>query len=302
MFGVTILGNNSALPAHNRHPTCQIVTIDKELLMLDCGEGTQMQLAAYNIRRSKIAHIFISHLHGDHYFGLMGLLNSFSLMHREAEINLYAPAPLQEIINLQMRAADSNFNFTLNFHSIEKEGFLVQTEKYSVYTFATEHRIACYGFLITQHKGKRKIRKDKLDEYKIPVGFCKNLKDGEDIQLEGGRRYRNEELTDDGPPAKRYAYCADTRYLEALIPLIKDVDLLYHETTYLKEFGEKAFERFHSTTTDAGKIAVLANAKKLLIGHYSSKYNAEDLQHYEKETREVFPDCSLSIEGVTYLV
>ncbi len=300
MFGVTILGNNSALPAYDRHPTAQVVTLNDQLFLIDCGEGTQMQIARYRIKRSKIHHIFISHLHGDHYFGLIGLITSMGLLGREQELHLYATAGLQDIIKLQLEVAATTLPFPLIFHPLDKEGILVDTPKFSVECFSTEHRIACWGFIIREKKKPRKIDKERVVQYEIPAAFYERLKDGEDYETKGGELIKNEMVTIPNKPPRSYAFCADTRYLESIAEKTKGVNVLYHETTYLKELEERAQARFHATTVQAATIALKAGVERLLIGHFSSKY--ENLDAFKNEAREVFPNTDLAIEGVTYRV
>lgn len=254
MLAVTILGNNSAVPAFDRHPTSQVVILNGANFLVDCGEGTQIQMINYKIRRSRISHIFISHLHGDHYFGLIGLITSFSLLGRQQELHIIGPAPLQQLIELQLKVADTTLCFDLHFHTIRNEGILIDHEKFSVKCFRTNHRIECYGFVFSE---------------KTPKG-------------------------------KSYAFCADTKYDEDLIAHIKDVDMIYHETTYLDNFRERAELRFHSTSRQAALIAQKAGNKKLLIGHFSSRYDT--LEEFETEAREIFPNTELALEGVTYWV
>lgn len=300
MFGVTILGNNSAIPAFDRHPTAQVVTLNEQIILIDCGEGTQMQIARYRIKRSKINHIFISHLHGDHYFGLIGLLTSMGLLGREQDLHLFAPKGLDEIIALQLKVANTVLPFKLHFTALEKEGLIVDNHKFSVECFTTQHRVECFGFIIREKKVPRKIDKEKVLQYEIPTAYYESLKQGKDYETKDGRIISNELVTIANKPAKSYAYCADTIYDEALAIKTKDVDVIYHETTYLKDLHERAALRFHSTTIQAAAIAYKANAKRLLIGHFSSKY--ELLNEFLSETIEVFPNTDLAIEGVSFIV
>jgi ribonuclease Z len=300
MLAVTILGNNSAVPAFDRHPTSQVVTIDGTNLLVDCGEGTQIQMINYKIRRSKISHIFISHLHGDHYFGLVGLINSFSLLSHQQELHVFGPSPLQQIIELQLSVADTKLSYPLHFHTISGEALLVDEEKFSVKCFRTNHRIECYGFVFTEKKQLRKIDPDKAKEHNIPLSFYDRLKDGENYIGQDGTVVKNESVTIEGAKGKIYGFCADTKYDETIIPHIRDADMIYHETTYLDNLRERAESRFHSTSRQAAMIARKANVKKLLIGHFSSKYDT--LEEFEKEAREVFLETELALEGVAYKV
>jgi len=300
MLAVTILGNNSAVPAFDRHPTSQVVTMNGNLFLVDCGEGTQIQMIKYKIRRSKISHIFISHLHGDHYFGLVGLINSFSLLSHQQEMHIYAPTPLKEIIELQLRVADTQLCYPLHFHTISEAGTLVNDDKVAIKCFRTNHRIECYGFSFHEKKKQRRINADRAREFAIPLSFYDHLKDGEDYTQSDGTVIANESVTEAIPPGKTYAFCADTKYDESIIPHIENADMIYHETTYLDALRERAENRFHATTRQAAEIAKRANVKRLLIGHFSSKYDT--LAEFEEEAREVFLNTELAIEGVTYKV
>ncbi|HEY0299478.1 MAG TPA: ribonuclease Z [Arachidicoccus sp.] len=300
MFGVTILGNNSALPAHDRHPTAQIITIANELLLLDCGEGTQMRIRDFRIKRSKINHIFISHLHGDHYFGLIGLLTSMALLGRTQDLHLFAPFPLQNLIQAQLKIAASTLPFNLIFHVLENEGLIVDEQKFTVNCFKVYHRIECYGFLIKEKHKPRKLIPEKAIEYGIPITFYEQLKNGDDYIFPDGTLIKNESVTLEGKANKSYAFCADTLFTEAFLPHINNADLLYHESTYLNDLQQQAKDRFHSTSVQAATIALKANAKKLLLGHFSSKY--KELDDFEREARPIFPNTEVSKEGVTYIV
>jgi ribonuclease Z len=300
MFGVTILGNNSALPAYERHPTSQVVTLDEHLFLIDCGEGTQMQLSKYKIRRSRINHIFISHLHGDHYFGLPGLLTTLGLLNREQSLHLHAPAPLKQILDLQFSISDTKLPFELYFHPLQDEGVIAEDTKFSVECFKVYHRIECWGFIVREKKKPRKIDKEKIINYEIPTIFYERLKAGEDYTTETGEVIKSEDVTIPAPSPKSYAYCADTIYNESIVEKLKNITLLYHETTYLKDLEERAASRFHSTSIQAAKIASLAHAKSLLIGHFSSKY--ETLDEFLIEASEIFPNTQLALEGSTYLL
>ncbi len=269
--------------------------------MVDCGEGTQIQMMRYKIRRSRISHIFISHLHGDHYFGLIGLLNSFALLGRIQELHVVGPAPLQQILEFQLNVAHTQLTYDLHFHTIRNPGFLMTVDEIDISCFKTNHRIETYGFLFREKKNPRKIDPEKIRKYDIPFPSLAGLQQGDDyVNSSSGKVIKNELLTSPAPAGKTYAFCADTKYDESLIPHIGGADLIYHETTYLDNFAEKAGLRFHSTTRQAGTIAKKAGVKKLLIGHFSSKY--EYLDEFLNETREVFPNTELALEGVSYIL
>lgn len=299
MFGVTILGNNSALPAYNRHPTAQVITLNDHLFLVDCGEGTQMQMNQYKIKRSRINHIFISHLHGDHYFGLPGLITSFGLLGRIHELHLYAPAPLKEILDLQLNVSDTQLPYKLHFHTLENEAVIADEETFSVESFKVFHRIDCWGFIFREKKKLRKINVDAAKKYNVPVEFFNHLKKGEDYSYDGNI-IKNEALTFPAKPARSYAYSSDTLFNETLATKVKNVDLLYHEATYLKDKLDKATSRYHSTSEQAATLAKLADVKKLLLGHFSSSY--EKLEDFLYEAKAIFPDTELALEGQTFMI
>jgi len=300
MLGVTILGNNSALPAFDRHPTSQIITMDEHLFLVDCGEGTQSQMTKYKIRRSKIHHIFISHLHGDHYFGLIGLITSMGLLGRKLDLHIYAPSLLQEILNLQFKAADTQLPFMLQFHPLTGEGSIIKDARFEVSCFEVFHRIECWGFKFRQIKPGRKVNPEKAKFFDIPSSFFDRLKWGEDYLNKENTLVKNELVTDPAPKAKSYAYSADTIYDERIAEKVQGVDLLYHEATYLQDLEDRAKKRFHCTTVQAASIALKAGVERLIIGHFSSKY--EQLDKFVEEARSVFATTDLAIEGVTYRV
>lgn len=300
MLAVTILGNNSALPMHDRHPTSQVLTVDDETFLIDCGEGTQVQMNRYKIRRSRINHIFISHLHGDHYFGLFGLLNSFSLINRKEDLHLYAPAPLEGILEQVFTTADTRLSYQLFFHPLEQPSLLYEGRKVSVHCFPVYHRINCWGFLFRERDKLRKVDVERCRDLGIPAYYYPQLKEGADYLRQDGVTIFNHQVTKPAPQAFSYAFCADTRFEPSLADVVKDVDLLYHESTYLAEHEEKAALRFHATAGQAATIARMAGAKRLLIGHFSSKYT--ELDPFLCEAREVFPDTDLALEGTTYLI
>lgn len=300
MFGVTILGNNSALPAYDRHPTSQVVTLDQFQFLIDCGEGTQMQLSRYKVRRSRINHIFISHMHGDHYFGLPGLITSMGLLGRESDLYLFAPPAMKPIIDAILQAADTRLPYQLHFHPLTKEELLVDDPKFTVETLRVNHRIECWGFIFREKKAPRRINKEAIKDHHLDSDAFEGLKLGADVKTIEGETLKNADVTHPNSPARSYAYTADTAYTPAIAEKVKNVSLLYHETTYLKELEERAHLRFHSTTTQAAAIAKLANVQKLLIGHFSSKY--ENLDLFALEAQEVFPDTELAVEGVSYRI
>lgn len=288
------------MPMHDRHPTAQVVYTGEQLFLVDCGEGTQLQMSRYKIRRNKIRHIFISHLHGDHYFGLAGLLSSYGLNGRTEDLWLYAPAPLQEILELQFRAAQTVLPFPLHFVPLKGDTVLFEDKGLVISCFEVDHRIPCWGFLFKEKEKPLKLVGEKLREYAIPSFFYSQLKEGADYTTTDGTVIKNEWLTEAPPSPRSYAYCADTAYMESIAAKVRDVTLLYHEATYLADGEQKAFNRGHSTTVQAASLARKANAKALLIGHFSSRY--ETLELFLEECLPVFENTSLALEGVTYLV
>ncbi len=300
MLALTILGNNSAIPAFDRNPTAQILQTSDESYLIDCGEGTQMQMTKYKIRRSKITRVFISHLHGDHYYGLIGLLTSMSLLGRTQDLHLHAPAALEKILNLQLNVGDTHLTYKLHFHPLKLAGIIVDDKKITVECFNVQHLIECWGFLFREKKNPRKINVERAVIYEIPAAFYEKLQKGHDYVNKKGTIVPNEEITIAATKPKSYAFCADTIYDETLAVKIKEVDLLYHEATYLKDSTEKAAGRYHSTTQQAASIAKMGNVKKLLIGHFSSRY--EKLDAFLPEACEIFENTELALEGVCYKI
>ncbi len=300
MLSVTILGNNSALPAHNRHPTSQVVQTSEHTFLIDCGEGTQMQMSSYKIKKSKITHIFISHLHGDHYFGLIGLLTSFGLNDRTTDLHIFSSSPLKRIVDIQLQAADTKLPYIIHFHDLEKEAIIFEDKKISIECFRVHHRIECWGFLFKEKRNPRRIDAEKMKDYRIPPSFYESLQQGKDFITDKNEIIKNELLTNAGAPCKSYAFAADTAYFEQIIKKIRNADLLYHESTYLKDLEEKATKRFHSTSVQAASIAKQACVKKLLLGHFSSMY--ENIEEFKNEAQQVFENTELAEEGTCYIV
>jgi len=296
---VTILGNNSALPAFGRHPTAQAVTVYGEVLLIDCGEGTQSQMQRYGIRWRNVHHIFISHLHGDHYFGLPGLINSMSLLGRTAPLHLYAPPELEPIIQSILDVSETILSYQLYFHPLPAEGGLIADDpSFSVVCFPVEHRIRCHGFLVERKTRGRKLLPLRCADYGIPSEYYETLKQGADYVREDGSIVKNEWVTENGPEVKKYAYCADTLFTQSFLHFIKGADTIYHECTYLEADREKAMARHHSTAAQAAEMARLVGARQLLLGHFSSKY--KELEPFREEAAAIFPNVFVSIEGTAY--
>ncbi|MGB1248075.1 MAG: ribonuclease Z [Chitinophagales bacterium] len=299
---LTILGSNSATPAYGRHPSAQILHHHNTQYLIDCGEGTQFQMSKYHIKRKNLDYIFISHLHGDHYFGLVGLLNTLRLNGRTRPLHLFGFQKLWEILDVQMDFANTDWSYELVFHPLSygKSEKILNTELIEVYTIPLTHGIDCNGFLFKEKEKPRKIIAAKIEEYNIPYQKINTIKIGEDFVTEDGKTIPNSELTKTPPPSKSFAYCSDTMYNEKIIPHINKVDMLYHETTFLKEDTEKAKLRNHSTTTQAAQIAEKAKVKKLIIGHFSARY--KDVSSFKDEAKEVFNNVDLAIEGSIFKV
>ncbi|SFE76871.1 ribonuclease Z [Thermophagus xiamenensis] len=298
-LSVTILGSNSALPTSERNPTAQVLRASGRFFLIDCGEGTQLQLRRNRVHFGRIHHIFISHLHGDHVFGLPGLISSLALLGRTADLHVYAMADLEKLLNPWLDYFCKNMPFVVVFHAVEPDvsKVIYEDELLEVVTIPLEHRIPTVGFLFREKPKERKINKGKCDFYQIPLRWLPRLKKGEDFN-EDGRFISNEELTLPPPPAKSYAFCSDTRYSEKIVSLLQNVDLLYHESTFLTDQEELAAKTFHSTARQAASIAHQANVGKLLLGHFSSRYR--DLEPFLEEARAVFDNAWIATEGSTF--
>jgi ribonuclease Z len=299
---VKILGSNSATPAHRRHHTSQLVNVEGKYYMIDCGEATQLQLKRYKLRAQRINNIFISHLHGDHYLGLMGLLSSMHLMGRNKPLNLYGPRGLSEIITLQLKYSDTAFNYDVAFHEVDTQKFQLihEDELISVHSIPLDHRIPCCGFLFEEKPKNRRLIRETIPE-DLSVRNIIRLKKGEDIFDEEGKLlFKNEDMTLPPRQSFKYAYCSDTKYNESIIPIIEGSDMLYHESTFLEEHRDRAHNTFHSTAKEAATIAEKAKVGKLLLGHFSARY--KELEPIQEEARLVFPESHLAIEGEEYIL
>lgn len=302
IFEVSILGSSSATPIYQRHPTAQLIKYQERFFLVDCGEGTLIQMNRYKIRFHKINHIFISHLHGDHYLGLMGLISTMHLQGRTNDLHVFAPEDLREIIDIQLKYSETQLRYKLIFHPLDasRRELVYEDEDISVHTIPLSHRIACTGFIFNEKPHLRKLRKDMLHRYNIPVEVLEDLKNGLDFEMEDGTRIPNEELTTDPRPARSYAYCSDTCYDERLIPVVSKVDLLYHEATFMNDMANRATETFHSTAAQAATIAQKAQVRRLIIGHFSARY--KNLYPLLDEAREVFTNTTLALEGDRFLI
>lgn len=296
-FKLKILGTNAAAPAHNRNQTSQLLVINNYRFLIDCGEGTQMQLSKYNVKLNKIDYIFISHLHGDHFFGLMGLISTMHLFRRSKDLHLYGPQGLSEIITTSLKYSESNLNFKIIFHALDKDTSeqIFENELLTIDTIPLNHGIRCNGFLFKEKPKPRKINKENLPE-NFSLANMALLKKGMDIlDDEGQIIFKNEDLTLPAKKSFSYAYCSDTIFDESIVPYIMKVDLLYHESTFTTDMEDRAKETFHSTAKQAAIIANKAQVSKLMLGHYSIRY--KDLQPLLSEAKAIFPETILAKEG-----
>lgn len=301
-FEVLILGNSSATPMYGRHPTAQVLNYNEQFYLIDCGEGTQMQLSRYGVKSNRINHIFISHLHGDHYLGLMGLLSSMHLMGRKAKLHLYGPAALEEILSVQFKHSSTSLQYPLIIHPtnpLETE-VIMDTPGLKVTSFPLQHRIDCTGFRFDEGKRPASLNADLLAGLNIPIPYLKLLKKGVDYVEADGTVHSAATLTLPGPMPRSYAFCSDTLMNTSYFEAIADVDLLYHEATFLQDMKLRAQETLHSTSIDAAEVALAVKAKKLLLGHFSARYR--DLQPFLMESRTIFPATLLSEEGKWFLI
>lgn len=301
-FEVTILGCGSATPTLRRNPSSQVVNARDRLFLLDCGEGTQIQLRRNKIKFQRINHIFISHLHGDHYFGLIGFISTMHLLGRTIELHVYGPPALEDIIHLQLKASQTFLRFPLKFHPIQYDTpeVLYEDELLTIETIILKHGLDCAGFLFKEKIKPHNMIKEKIEEYDIPMEDIPPIKEGADYTLPSGKVVSNAELTRPRPESVSYAYCTDTAFSERVIEQVKGVTLLYHEATFLKEMKDRAKKTFHSTTEQAATVAKEAGVKKLVIGHYSARYKEVDI--FETEARQVFPETYLAVEGKSYRI
>ncbi len=301
-FELTILGSNSALPTSDRYPTAQVLNILGRFFLIDCGEGTQIQLRRNKIGFGKIKHIFISHLHGDHYYGLIGLISTLNLLGLKTDIHIYAPSEIKMLLQPQLDFLKGDLNLNLIFHPLnfKKPQQIFIDKRVEVLSFPVKHSISTCGFLFRELHKQANIKKEVIKEYEIPIAKIKEIKDGADFVTSEGKIIANNKLTTSPPHSRSYAFCTDTAFHRPIMEVIKNVDLLYHEATFLENMREFATKTQHSTTIDAANMAHLANVKKLLIGHFSARYN--DIKLFENEARTVFVNTEAVKEGKTYKV
>ncbi|MES2678765.1 MAG: ribonuclease Z [Bacteroidota bacterium] len=296
-FELLVLGSSSASPTSERNPSAQLLNISERYFLIDCGEATQIQLRRFKAKFQAIDHIFISHLHGDHFFGLPGLLSSMHLLGRKQEINIYCPKELKNIIDTINEASQTVLNYKVNWKFTSDDGLnlLFEDDKVLVYSFPLKHRIYCTGFLFKEKPLPRKIDKYKLEKLNISVADILLLKNGEDVINNDGVLIKNEEATVDPPAPRSFAYCSDTIYSTKTAGFVAGVDILYHESTFLEDKAERAKKTFHTTAKQAAEIARTAGVKQLLMGHFSARYG--DLREFIEEAKPIFENCVLATDG-----
>jgi ribonuclease Z len=298
---LNILGCYAATPRSFTNPTSQVLEMKNELFLIDCGEGTQVQLRRNKIKFNKIKHIFISHLHGDHCYGLVGLISTFRLLNRENELHVYGPKGIKEIITLQLKLSNSWTNYPLYFHELESKEpqVIYEDEKLSVETIPLIHRIYTNGFLFKEKPGDRKLLIDKAVSYNIDVSLFKSIKKGKDVTSESGELIPNHLVTADPEPTKSYAYCSDTAFNQKMVPQISGATVLYHESTFLEDKAQLAFPTKHSTAKEAAQIAKEAGVKQLILGHYSTRY--ANINLFREEAATIFPEVDLADDGKVFI-
>ena len=300
---LTILGCHSATPRSNAHTSSQFLEINNDFFLIDCGEGTQAQLRKFKIKFSRIQRIFISHLHGDHFFGLIGLISTFSLLNRTTELHVYGPKGIKEIILLQLKLTKSWVEYPLYFHELSSPDsqLIFEDKKVEVFTIPLKHRIYTNGFLFKEKPLPRKLNMPAIVKYpEVKICDYQNLKNGKDFKTDDNKIIINAELTLDPPEILQYAYCSDTAYDENIVPLLKDIDLLYHESTFLEDRKDLAEKTKHATALQAATIANKANVKQLILGHYSSRYKNLDL--FLDEAKNEFANVALAEAGKEFKI
>ena len=299
---LTILGCNAATPRKNAQTTAQLLEINGQMVLIDCGEGTQIQLRKLGIKFARIQHIFISHLHGDHFYGLIGLISTFRLLGRTADLHVYGPKGIKEVITLQLKLAKSWTDYNLFFHELEEEvaTLILDHEKFTVETLPLDHRVYTNGYLFREKEGKRKINSAAVANYGVDVADMENLKQGKDIQLPNGDWVENQLLTFDPAPPKSYAFCSDTAYKSDLAELVQGVSCLYHEATFLDTHQDLAVKTKHSTAEEAAQIAAKAEVGQLILGHFSSRY--PDLNAFIEQAQRHFQNVHLAEDGKGFVI
>lgn len=299
-MNLTILGSHSASPTISKHPTSQVLEVKGHLFLIDCGEGTQVQLRKYRIKFSRIKHIFISHLHGDHFFGLPGLISSFILLGREAELHIYGPKGIKAAILLMLKVGKAYTNYPLYFHELEQTTpqIIFEDEKLTVETIPLSHRVYTNGYLFREKLGERKLDVEAARKANVHLSYYNKVKQGFDVISEDGKLIPNKEISFDPLPAKSYAFCSDTEFKPDIVPQLKNIDVLYHESTFLEEHRDLCDRTKHSTAKQAAWIAKEAKVGTLILGHYSGRYG--DLELFKQEAQEVFDNVKLAESGKVF--
>ena len=300
---LTILGCHSATPRSNAHTSSQFLEINNDFFLIDCGEGTQAQLRKFKIKFSRIQRIFISHLHGDHFYGLIGLISTFSLLNRTTELHVYGPKGIKEIILLQLKLTKSWVEYPLYFHELSSPDsqLIFEDKKVEVLTIPLKHRIYTNGFLFKEKPLPRKLNMPAIGNHpEVQICDYQNLKNGKDFKTDDNKIILNSELTLDPPEILQYAYCSDTAYDEEIVPLLQDIDLLYHESTFLEDRKDLAEKTKHATALQAATIAKKAKVKQLILGHYSSRYKNLDL--FLDEAKSEFTNVALAEAGKEFIL
>lgn len=295
-----ILGCYAATPRSLTHPTAQVLDINNQLFLIDCGEGTQMQLRRQKVKFSRIQHIFISHLHGDHCFGLIGLISTFSLLGRKNELHVYGPKGIKKLITFQLQLSKAWTSYPLYFHELEGDEpqVVLDNDKITIETIPLDHRIYTNGYLFKEKPGDRKLLIQEVEKHGIDVAYYRSIKKGKNIQLENGQIIPNEVLTDPPPQPKSYAFCSDTCFKPAIVEQIKGVGVLYHESTFLGKEAYLCEKTGHSTAKQAARIAKMAQVNRLILGHYSTRY--KHLADFKAEAQAIFSKVSLAEDGKTF--
>lgn len=301
-FEVTILGSSSATPTSERYPTAQVLNASGRFFLIDCGEGTQIQIRRQKIGFGKINRIFISHLHGDHFYGLIGLISTLNLLGMKKNIHIYSPSQLKDIIQPQLDFLKGDLQFEVIFHPLnfKKPQLIFEDKKVEVVSFPLKHSINCCGFLFREKQKEANIKKECIQQYNIPIAQIVKIKQGADFVTSDGETIPHEVLTTPPPPPLSYAFCSDTAFFPPVTEVIQGVNLLYHEATFTEELRDWADRTYHSTALDAAKIAKMANAGKLIIGHFSSRYKSTE--PFLREARAIFPNTEDVVDGKTYSI
>ena len=302
LFALTILGAGSATPTLRMHPTAQLLTVGNDYMLIDCGEGTQLRLIEQKIRPGRLRYIFISHLHGDHYFGLAPLLSTLNLSGRTEDLYLFGPRGLDEVLTTIFRVSDSRLGYNLHFQAVDPvtPTVLLDHPQVTVESIPLQHRIDCSGYLFREKPSKPHLLREKLPA-DVPVQYLKQLKESQDILDQNGHvLYAAVDYTIPGQSPRSYAFCSDTRYVAGLASQLQSVDLLYHEATFLEDNAKRAAEVYHSTAQQAAAIAASANVGRLMIGHFSSRY--KQFEPFLAEARLIFPETYLAVEGETFII